>query len=519
MRILHCLVAALIALSVAGAGTARAEWRRAESPRFVVYADMTEQEIRTAAEALEQFDAILRRFANVKDDPDSPKLVAYLVGKALVPEVFPGAGRGLLGRYVMTPDRTAMVASTEEVEEAVTPTGSRLRTKIRYLAARSTLQHEYAHHFMLQNSLGGYPQWYVEGFAEYYSTVTVVAGNIDLGAFELVRVISLRDGLWTPMREIMSGAKSKANADFVSDLYAQGWLAVSYFNSTPERQLALEKYLAAVRGGEKDLDKAIVESTGMTFREFDSALQKYMNSKIVTRQFQGWEYSAPAIQVSTLPEGQSKTLLLDARLRLRASVTPAEKARTLEDVRKVQAANANDAFTQLLAARAEIDLGDIATGRALAQAVVAAQPDNADAHYLIGLSLMEEGRKDESMREQKFKEARPHLARAFKRDPHHVGALYQTGLSLMAGGDMNENTANILLLAHQLAPQVGEISINTATVLESLGRRDDAIAILLPVANNPHGGERSEAAQAMLDALRGEVSAAADAEVTSAPPG
>lgn len=307
------------------------------------------------------------------------------------------------------------------------------------------------------------------------------------------------------MRTIMGRLDKKYSADVVNDLYAQGWLAVSYFYSTADRQKTLGKYLTALSIGEKDLDKVMLESTGMTYEQFDVALKQYMRGKIGKRQFQGWKYVAPEIRVGLVPAAQANNLLLDARIRLESSDDKAQQERTLADVRKHRAADPSDGYVQLLAARAEIAFGDRAAGRELANAVALAQPENAEAHYLVGLSLMEEGRRDENLRAQKFKEARPHLARAFKRDPNHVGALYQTGLSLMETGNMNENTANVFLLAHQLAPQVGEISISAASALVSLGKREEAIALLQPVANNPHAGKLSEQAQAMLDGLQGVV--------------
>ncbi len=505
MRINGVFLAALASLAVLFTSVAHAEWLRAESPHFVVYGDLPDAEIRSTIDALEKFDAALRSLSEIAEDKNAQKLTVYIVTKSQLREVYPKIPDSILGAYKSRPDLTAFVATNDEVEEKVSVSGGRITQTVTYLAARSILQHEYAHHFMLQYYPGGYPRWFIEGFAEYFSTLAVKDGNIDLGDYSLGRVVSLQDGRWTPMRTIMGRLDKKYSADVVNDLYAQGWLAVSYFYSTADRQKTLGKYLTALSIGEKDLDKVMLESTGMTYEQFDVALKQYMRGKIGKRQFQGWKYVAPEIRVGLVPAAQANNLLLDARIRLESSDDKAQQERTLADVRKHRAADPSDGYVQLLAARAEIAFGDRAAGRELANAVALAQPENAEAHYLVGLSLMEEGRRDENLRAQKFKEARPHLARAFKRDPNHVGALYQTGLSLMETGNMNENTANVFLLAHQLAPQVGEISISAASALVSLGKREEAIALLQPVANNPHAGKLSEQAQAMLDGLQGVV--------------
>ena len=96
--------------------------------------------------------------------------------------------------------------------------------------------------------------------------------------------------------------------------------------------------------------------------------------------------------------------------------------------------------------------------------------------------------------------ARPFFARAHKVDPDQYQALYRYGQTFAAAGKKpDDNTVNILLLAHELAPQVGEIAVTAASMLMQRERFAEAKALLQPVALNPHGGGDREAAQAMLD--------------------
>lgn len=295
----------------------------------------------------------------------------------------------------------------------------------------------------------------------------------------------------------------------VSDAYAQGWLLVHYFFSTDERKEKLLQYLTSLSKGEKNNEETWQKSTGMTFVQTDAVLREYKRKPISYRKITYKPKATPAISVQVLPKGAGERIVFGERLRRIGGSD--RDAGALSRARQMLAKSPSDGFVKLLAARAEIAFGDAARGRELANAVAQSEPENAEAHYLVGLSLMEEGRKDETVRAQKFKEARPYFAKAFKRDPNHVGALYQTGLSLMETGNMNENTANVFLLAHQLAPQVGEISISTASALVSLGKREEAIALLQPVANNPHASKLSEQAQAMIDGLQGAAPSASEA--------
>jgi predicted Zn-dependent protease len=59
-----------------------------------------------------------------------------------------------------------------------------------------------------------------------------------------------------------------------------------------------------------------------------------------------------------------------------------------------------------------------------------------------------------------------------------------------------------LLKAHQLAPQVSEIVLDTALALSQAGRLAEAARVLEPLAWAPHGGPAAEIAQRMLARAR-----------------
>ena len=65
------VVAGILAGAAVAPMTAAAEWMRAETPHFVVYADAAEPAIRKQATDLELFDAALRRFQRVADSEDA----------------------------------------------------------------------------------------------------------------------------------------------------------------------------------------------------------------------------------------------------------------------------------------------------------------------------------------------------------------------------------------------------------------------------------------------------------------
>lgn len=489
MRIHGRVLAAFVGLVFGFSGIAHAEWRKAESPHFVVYSEASEANLRETTIKLERFHAILLDLSGNTRTEEASKLHVFLFpGSSGLREVVPGIGRDIGGFYYASPDRIAAFAINDDNS---------------FFPGIEIIQHEYTHHFMFQYYPGAYPFWFVEGFAEYFATVDLLDDGFQIGKFSQGRAVTLTQTSWTPMKTVLTGQRGKLSREQISGVYAQGWLLVHYFLGNGENRQKLLRYLKEIGEGAPNNEETWQRATGLTFPELDRVLRAYKSKAIISKRVtQPWP-APPAISVQSMGKGAGERIVLEERLRFRRGRD--DKGTGLAKAKQVLARDPESLSAQLLAARAEVTFGDAAAGRSLAQAVVAAQPQNAEAHYLIGLSLMEEGRKDENVQAQKFKEARPALARAFKYDPNHVGALYQTGLSLMANGDMNENTANIFMLAHQLAPQVGEISIDAAQAMVSLGKKQEAIALLQPVANNPHGGKLSERAQALLDGVLGVV--------------
>src|SRR5207237_793111 len=71
------IFAFLVAL-VLGAAPAHAEWRRAESPNFVLYGNLSEATLRSRILLLEDFDQLLRRLTSAEEPANLNKLHIYI---------------------------------------------------------------------------------------------------------------------------------------------------------------------------------------------------------------------------------------------------------------------------------------------------------------------------------------------------------------------------------------------------------------------------------------------------------
>ncbi|MBX9459859.1 MAG: hypothetical protein KL785_00480 [Brevundimonas sp.] len=93
----------LIALAVALFGLAspaRADWKRAESPNFIVYSQGSERDLREYVRNLEIYDLILRVRMGLPVLPAERKLPIYLVGgRSGLVQINPGTGQHVAGTY------------------------------------------------------------------------------------------------------------------------------------------------------------------------------------------------------------------------------------------------------------------------------------------------------------------------------------------------------------------------------------------------------------------------------------
>ena len=472
------LAAGLTALAMGMATPAAADWRRAESPRFIVYSDGDAGVLRAYTQKLETFDRLLRAIHGLPlSEAPERKLPIYLVGNQRdIQEVRIGAGSSIQGFYL---------ARNEDI----------FAIAVRTRRQDSVLLHEYVHHFMLQNFSAAYPAWLVEGYAEYFMTTDIGSPHIVVGLPDSNRVSWLATEDWLPLTDVLTkrSGEFRRTEDAVL-YYGQAWLMTHYFMSDPDRQKRLWAYVDAVGDGQ-DPVAALETVTGETATQFERTLRDYFNGRTRATNYPAHLFPQVEITVTELGAAESDLMLLSRRLIVGAPDD--ERAPTAEAIRRAAARHGEDPFARLTLAHAELHFGEEARGVALLEALVADEPEHVEAlQYLAEAKL---STAEETGDERLTGEARSLLARAYALDP----AQYRTYLLLArsrsgADGYPNDNDLATWQLAYSLAPQLPEIRVGAARALIMQERFDEAIAILGPVANNPHGGEGSEAASQMI---------------------
>ena len=477
-------MAALVILGLFAAAPASAEWRRAESPHFIVYSDISEARLREHVLLLENFDRLLRLMTSAGREAARTKLQIYIVENNRQLNVVRPVGSDAGGFYTGGTDGIAAFVDERTI-------GS----------SPEVLLHEYAHHFMLQYAPGAYPAWYVEGFAEYFMTARFrPRGDIEVGNFSRSRGLMLTSFAWLDTDRVLFETASGLTDIGAGQYYAQSWLLVHYFFSDPARQAALSRYLRALAEGQYP-QEALEPAIGMNAGQLHAALRAYARRGIPYRRLTPATSATPAtVTITSLPRSAEDLLLYQAALR----VGIAEENRTsyLQRIRTAAARHEGDPYARRVLAHAELLYGDAAAAERLIEPLLAAGPADAELLYLRGMRHFADAQKDID-RAANLRRARTWFSRAHRADENHFQSLFRYAQSFRDEPDyVSENNSNVLLLAHQLAPQVPEIRLEAAQVLLHRELYDQAEALLAPLAASQHDPGLAQAGRELLQRTR-----------------
>lgn len=469
-RLARPFLLALAAL-IAFASPAHAEWLRAETEHFVIIGDTSRGEISEYARKVERFDALLRMFLPpTNDDVIPPKLWIFLAdGRDDLEAISPSVREGVAGFYSRTDDRIFAVVDRQSS------------------MGDTTLFHEYGHHFMFQYHNKAYPGWFVEGFAEYFAPSEMGMSRVKYGLYRPGRINSLiQTNSWAPMEDVLRSRLSTTSVERAAAYYAQAWALTHYMLGDPERQRQLSAYLAAVAGGEDPMD-ALEAHIGRTPEQLARELRSYLGRGITT-------YTLPEalpraeVTVTPLSAGAGDSMWLDLR-----STRPLgdDRDQLVAQAEAVAARYPGDRMAAVALAKILRRAEDPVRAAAVLEPVVAANPEDAEARWLLASVLLDqaEDTTDDAARLAMMQSASRHLGAAYQADPLDFRIYMALARSRKdAANYPSDNDVVVLESAYRLAPQLSSTAYAAARVLMARERYLEAVSVLRPMANNPHGG-------------------------------
>jgi hypothetical protein len=463
-----------------------AAWFRAETPAFVVYGQGSARQVGAAATQLAAFDQLLRQLTGTTGDAPRARVNVYLVNDARDFERLRGAGPSFDGFYTATPNTiAAFVDRSDTAHEA---------------RAQGVMFHEYAHHFMFAHQPASYPAWYIEGLASYWETARFSGGKARYGDYDSSRAQTMMLANWMPMARLLGADWANLPGYETPMFYAQSWLAVHYLASDPQRAAALARYLELVAAGTPS-GPAFAQVFGYPVERFDKVLIDY----VMGRTLKPTELAFVPLQasVAAAPLSAVADALLIPAAQLDIGVDPDKAPALLERIRRIAARYPDDWSAKVVLATAELRLGDRVQARTLIDSLVAEKPDSAPLLVLLGTAQLLD-----------HQAASATLAHADAMRPDDYRILFLRALAEPPGAEAERRA--LLLRANALAPQVEPVALAAAQAQAEAGEFAAARALLMPVANNPHGGPAAVQARGWLRQLP--AATPVDGTIKAAPP-
>jgi tetratricopeptide (TPR) repeat protein len=503
MRLSGSVICAAL-LFVAAPG--HAAWNEARSKHFVIYADENPRELHDFATKLERFDQAARVSMSMDD-----------------PEV--GDGNRLTVFVVPTEKEVHEIMGDKKAWQAGLYTG-RVTGSLAYVPRRTdSLEdpdalffHEYTHHLMMQDLDRPYPEWYVEGFAEFLSTAKFDPdGSVWFGAPLQSRAWTLLNEKPPSFQQLAAGIQPGMTDVDLDAFYGRSWLLTHYLLMDKSREGQLPRYIDALTKGEPPL-QAAKEVFG-DLKKLDGELNKYVTERILQFRIAGNRIRIGNVDVQPLSAGGAQVIMSRAKVKYGYEGEAAEALAA--EVRSIERQYPGDGLVESTLAEAELDAGHPDAAEKAAARALAANPRDTEAMVLKGRAMEEKAKNAAGdIRGRLFEQARQTFISANKLDTEDPKPLYEYYWSYLRQGIRpTDNAMEALHYASDLAPQDIGARMNSAIAYLEQGKVKEAGATLSVVAYSPHAGDASDVARRMMaDIAAGDPKAAlAETESSSRP--
>lgn len=487
-------------------------WFKAESQHVVVYSDTSKDEAMRLLNNLERLDYLLRVYTKGYDKTGDagPRLTLYYAARI---EDFNGLGlsqpAGAVGLY------TGCAAGAQGFAVQLHPLEDLDSVQLAKGPQDDSLSHvfeAYARHFLYRHTDIRAPIWFIDGFAQYFSSVRftdaqMVVGRTPSALGGYLHFIDDGHRYSLDYRDVLEQNDSEGNnyareAGVKLEFESRSWLLMHYILSSEDNRRRLGAYLKAFYDGTPSV-QAFENSFGIRLADLSTTLWRYRLQSIKVLTVDQPALPRASVNFTGLPQAAGNVVLLDAALK--ACPARAAQDKLLAAVRAEAAAAPRDATTQLALARAEIDAGRASAALPYLDQALAKDEANPELQLLAGLAYlrMAEG-DDDGARATHLAGARRHLARARELDPLAPSvALAVLRADLASGGEPSQAALDGVLAAWRRGRDVGALGKSAVLAYAWLGDGISSSNLLKSMASNrrdPEGAAWAAAMARRLDA-------------------
>jgi tetratricopeptide (TPR) repeat protein len=474
------------AVLFAASGT-QAAWYAAKSRHFVIYADDNPKNLEAFATKLERFDQAAR-VAMHTDDPEvgnGNRLTVFVLPKASDVRAIVGDKTGFFEGYYTGRVNGSLAYIPKDALKSSDDNSDAI------------LFHEYTHHLMMQDLKRPYPEWYVEGFAEFLSTPKFGRdGSVTLGRAVQGRAWGLFNGPKMPVQTLFGGLQPDMTNEQRDVFYGRGWLLTHYLTMDPHRAGQMVRFVEGLTHGEAQADAA--RQAFGDLDQLDKDLDAYRRKPLLQFTIAGSNIHVGQIDVTPLSAGAAE--VITARAQVKYGTKGQASEGLAAQVRAVESRFPGDEIVESTLAEAELDAGHAQAAEAAADRALKADSRNVEATVEKARAIMERAKDvDGADRHNLFEQARALLIAANKIDTEDPEPLYEYYWAFLKEGRRpTENAIAALHYASDLAPQDLGVRMSSAFAYLEEGKLKDARSTLTVVAYSPHAADVGQMAQRMI---------------------
>lgn len=482
-------------VEVSGRKAAVSSWFRAESQHLVVYSDTSEDEVAQLMDQLEKLDHLLRIYAVPAGQPAAPetKLTLYVHSQpADVRMLHEAPVEAAIGLY------TSCAAGAQGFVAHLGRIPSLTDAQLDKAPLDPTLSaafEAYARHFLYRHTDIRTPAWFIDGFAQYFSSVRfsgqqMVVGRTPTQVGLYLNFLEQGRRYSLDYEDVLRGRIDGNSRNFAGEVgvrlefEAKAWLLTHYLLADGDRRKRLSQYLGLVGRGLPET-AVFARLFGVAVKDIADVLWRYGSKGVPAMRVAPGSLPKAQVRLHTLPESTGAALLTAASLKTCPS--PARGEALLAQATALGAKYPTDDLVRLTLSRAQIDWGNPAKALPLLQATLADDEGNAEAHHLLGLAhlrLAQAGSGDAAPRAH-LQDAQRALQRALALSPAAPESALAALLTAVAASDAPSAAAlDTALAAWRSARDIGALTRATAQAQAYAGRGDDAHRMLDTLAQD-----------------------------------
>jgi tetratricopeptide (TPR) repeat protein len=301
--------------------------------------------------------------------------------------------------------------------------------------------HEYMH-LLINTNMPPTPAWFDEGFADYFSTLTVNGKTIEFGNIPEGYPDLLSTSRWMKTSDLFSVQHNSSEyneGDRRSLFYAQSWLTIHYVMTQQKLPIAT-KYLDLTINQHRGVDEAIQMAFGITPQQFDKALRDYFTSRSMIFRLA----APPNMESGPFEAKAADPMFVEASLADLHFHEIDHQEEGISEFKKIIEKDANNLIAQRGLGYAYLQKNDYEHAAEHLERAAAADAKDPEVHYFNAMVTSQRG--------GDVAKVRAELLKVVELNPNHAEALTMLGITEAQSGN-KKDAVKYARRAVQLGPR------------------------------------------------------------------